>query len=248
MDNDIKFMQRALLLAGRGQGRVSPNPMVGCVIVKQGKVIAEGWHKVYGADHAEVDALKKAGARAKGACMYVTLEPCSHWGKTPPCVDAVIAGGLTRVVVAMQDPDPRTNGRSIRKMRAHGIEVAAGVCEAEARELNAAFIKHVVKKMPYVTAKTAQTMDGKVGTLSGKVKWITSSMTRARSKARRAEFDAIMVGVSTVLADDPCLCAPGKAMKKIVVDSSLRTPLDARLFKGALPGSLLLRIKRRRQR
>ena len=132
MTVDIKFMRRAMELARRAEGRTSPNPLVGCVIVKKGSVIAEGWHKVYGADHAEVDALKKAGAKARGAVMYVTLEPCAHWGKTPPCVDAVMAAGIRKVVVAMQDPNPLTNGKSIRQMRQHGIEVVTDVCRHEA--------------------------------------------------------------------------------------------------------------------
>ena len=146
--SDVLFMRRALVLARRGQGKVSPNPLVGCVIVKSGQVIAEGWHKRYGGDHAEVDALKKAGAKAKGATMFVTLEPCSHWGKTPPCVEAVLAAGIRKVVVATSDPNPVNNGRSLRILRRKGIEVVLGVCADEARALNPGFIKYITTGLP----------------------------------------------------------------------------------------------------
>ena len=230
MTSDQKFMQRAIMLAKRAAGRTSPNPLVGCVIVKSGKVVGEGWHKACGGDHAEVDALKKAGAKARGAVLYVTLEPCSHWGRTPPCVDAVLAAGIRKVVVAMQDPNPLVNGRSIRKMRSRGLEVVTGVCTAQARDMNLAFIKYILKKMPYVVAKIAQTMDGKAGIRCGQVPWITASATRTWAKAKRREFDAIVIGVNTVISDDPELNAPGKAIVKVVVDADLRTPLNARLF------------------
>ncbi len=240
MTADQKFMQRAILLAKRATGRTSPNPLVGCVIVKSGKVVAEGWHKACGGDHAEVDALKKVGARAKGATMYVTLEPCSHWGRTPPCVDAVLAAGIKNVVVAMKDPNPLTNGKSIRKMRSREIEVVTGVCAAEARAMNLAFIKYIVKKMPYVTAKIAQTMDGQAGLRSGQVPWITAPETRAWARSKRHEYDAIVVGVRTVLTDDPQLEAPGKAIVKVVIDSCLRTPPEARLFKNVVRGQVIM--------
>ncbi len=245
MTIDLKFMQRAIALAKRATGRTSPNPLVGCVIVKSGKVVAEGWHKACGGDHAEVDALKKAGVRAKGATMYVTLEPCAHWGRTPPCVDAVLAAGITKVVVAMKDPNPLTNGKSIRKMRAQGIEVVTGVCLSEAEEMNLAFIKYILKKMPYVTAKSAQTMDGYAGLRSGQVPWITSSATRERARVRRREFDAIIAGVNTVLADDPRLDASDKAIVKVIIDSRLRTPLKARLLKGTEPGQVIVAVTRK---
>ena len=240
MTPDIKFMQRAIILAKRATGRTSPNPLVGCVIVKNGKVIAEGWHKVCGADHAEVDALKKAADKARGATMYVTLEPCSHWGRTPPCVDAVLAAGIKKVVVAMKDPNPLTNGRSIRKMRARGLEVVTGVCAVEARDMNLAFIKYILKKMPHVTAKIAQTMDGKAGLRSGQVPWITSPATRERARLKRDGFDAIVIGINTVLLDDPRLNAPGKAIVKVVLDSHLRMPLKARIFENTLRGQVII--------
>ena len=240
MTSDQKFMQRAIILAKRAAGRTSPNPLVGCVIVKSGKVVAEGWHKACGGDHAEADALKKVGAKARGATMYVTLEPCSHWGRTPPCVDAVLAAGIRKVVVAMQDPNPLVNGRSIRKMRSRGLEVVTGVCTADARDMNLAFIKYISKKMPYVVAKIAQTMDGKAGIRRVQVPWITAPATRIWAKAKRSGFDAIVVGVNTVLTDDPGLNAPGKAIVKVVVDDDLRTPLKAKIFKGTKAGQIVM--------
>jgi diaminohydroxyphosphoribosylaminopyrimidine deaminase / 5-amino-6-(5-phosphoribosylamino)uracil reductase len=239
MITDVKHMNRALALACRAAGRTSPNPMVGCVIVRRGRVIAEGWHKFCGGDHAEVDALKNAGARAKGADMYVTLEPCAHTGRTPPCVDAVIAAGIRRIIIAMKDPDPRTCGRSIKKLRSHGIEVVTGVGEEQAREINAAFIKYMTSGLPYVVAKSAQSMDGKVGTRSGRIRWITAPATRMAGRARRSGFDAIVVGVNTVLADDPALDAPGKRIVKVIVDTTLRIPLKARIFAGTVPGQVI---------
>ena len=242
---DEKFMQRAITLARRGEGRTSPNPLVGSVIAREGKVIAEGWHKVCGGDHAEVDALKKAGARAKGATMYVTLEPCAHWGRTPPCVDAVLAAGIKRIVIAMQDPNPLTRGKSIRKLRARGVDVVVGVGQADAKASNLAFIKYIRCAMPYVVAKVAQTMDGKAGTRSGRVRWITSEATRARARQRRCSFDAIVVGVNTILADDPGLDAPGRTITKVIVDSRLRTPPDAACFKGMGRGQVILATTRK---
>jgi diaminohydroxyphosphoribosylaminopyrimidine deaminase/5-amino-6-(5-phosphoribosylamino)uracil reductase len=248
MTSDLQFMQRAVMLAKRATGRTSPNPLVGCVIVKNGKLIAEGWHKVCAGDHAEVDALKKAGVKTKGATMYVTLEPCAHWGRTPPCVDAVLAAGIKKIVVAMKDPNPLTNGKSIRKMRSRGLEVVTGVGASEARDMNLAFIKYISKKMPYVVAKLAQTMDGKAGICRGQVPWITSSATRARAREKRKEFDAIVVGVNTVMADDPGLNAPGKAIVKVVVDARLRMPLKAKLLKEAKPGQIIIATTRKASR
>jgi diaminohydroxyphosphoribosylaminopyrimidine deaminase/5-amino-6-(5-phosphoribosylamino)uracil reductase len=235
-------MARAMTLARRGAGRTSPNPMVGCVIVKAGKVIGEGWHKVYGGPHAEVNALAQAGADAAGATMYVTLEPCAHHGRTPPCVEAVIAAGFKRIVVAMRDPNPLTNGKSLAKMRHNGIAVDVGVGEAQAREMNAAFIKYMTQKMPYVVGKIAQTMDGKAGVRGEKTCWITTPATRAAARALRSGFDAIVAGIGTVLADDPRLEAPGKAIVKVIVDSRLRLPLTSRLFKGVQPGQVIVAV------
>ncbi len=245
MTRDERYMHRALALALRGAGRTAPNPMVGCLLVKAGRVIAEGWHQCCGGDHAEVDALKKAGGKACGATAYVTLEPCAHQGRTPPCVEALLAAGIARVVVAMLDPNPRTNGKSVEKLRASGVTVLTGVCENEARQLNVAFIKYITAAMPHVTVKTAQTIDGKAGTRSGQVKWITSPDTRLKAKERRNDFDAIVVGVDTVIADDPQLDAPGRALVKVVVDSTLRMPVEAKLFNGVRPGQVIVAVTRR---
>ena len=240
ISNDVHVMKRAIALARRGLGHTSPNPMVGCVIVKGGKVIAEDWHKFCGSAHAEVGALKKAGARARGATMYVTLEPCSHWGRTPPCVEAILKAGIRKVVVPMADPNPVNNGKSLRILRAKGIKVVTGVCEKEARALNSAFIKYITTGRPFVTAKTAQTLDGKIASGKGDSKWITAGATRAFARKKRDEFDAILVGINTVLADDPRLNAPSKRLWKVVVDSKLRTPERARIFSGAGRGQVII--------
>ncbi|MBF0123216.1 MAG: bifunctional diaminohydroxyphosphoribosylaminopyrimidine deaminase/5-amino-6-(5-phosphoribosylamino)uracil reductase RibD, partial [Candidatus Omnitrophica bacterium] len=214
-------MKRAISIAQRAAGRTSPNPLVGCVIVKNGRVIAEGWHRRCGADHAEVEALKKAGERACGATMYATLEPCSHWGRTPPCVDAVLKAGIKKVVVAMIDPNPVNNGKSLTILRKHGVSVVLGICEDVARAINRPFIKHMTEKMPFVVAKIAQSLDGKTSMPSGQPRWITAPKTRLWAKKKRDLFDAIMVGVNTVIEDDPRLDAPSKSLKKVIVDSTL---------------------------
>lgn len=233
MGHDVVFMKRAIALAGKAQGKTSPNPVVGCVIVKDGQVIAEGWHKRCGGDHAEVMALKKAGAQARGAAMYVTLEPCSHWGRTPPCVEAVMNAGIKKVVVAMTDPNPVNDGKSLRILKKNGVTVVSGVCEREARDMNRPFIKYITKKMPFIVAKIAQSLDGKTAMRPGFSPWITAEETRLWAKKKRDQFDAILVGVNTVIEDDPELNAPSKRLKKIVVDSRLRIPEQARILKGA---------------
>ena len=229
--DDIFYMQVAITLAQRAAGKTSPNPLVGCVIVKKGKVVAQGWHRRCGADHAEVDALKKAGVRAQGATMYVTLEPCSHWGRTPPCVDAVMRAGIKKVIVAMIDPNPINNGKGVEILRENGVEVIVGVCGEESRAMNRPFIKHMIQKMPFVVAKIAQSIDGKTAMPSGQPRWITAPATRLWARKKRDLFDAIMVGVNTVIEDDPKLDAPSKSLKKIIVDSTLRIPETAKIFK-----------------
>ena len=234
-------MQRALELAKRGVGKTSPNPMVGAVIVKNKRIIAEGWHPYCGADHAEMIALKKAGDKARGARLYLTLEPCHHFGLTPPCVDAVIKSGVREVVIAMKDPNPLTNGKSIAKLKRAGIKVSVGLLEKEVRRLNEAFIKYIMTKMPFVVAKTAQTLDGKIATATGDSQWITSEETRAFAHLMRDEFDAICVGINTVLRDDPELNGvKKKILKKIVIDSQLRTPLSARFLKKRYLGQCIM--------
>lgn len=230
---DINFMQHALDLARKGVGKTSPNPAVGCVIVKKGKVVGEGWHKKCGGPHAEIFALREAGKNAFGATMYVTLEPCSYQGRTPPCVDQVIASGVKRVVIAMKDPGPRVRGRSIKKMQWAGIDVQVGILEKEAKDLNRAFCKCIIKGIPLVTAKTAQTLDGKIAAANGHSKWITSAQARKYTHQQRDQFDAILVGINTVLKDNPELnpTLKSKPWTKIVLDSRLRISSNARLLK-----------------
>ena len=197
-------MRRALELAERGRYSVSPNPMVGCVIVRNEQLIAEGWHRRAGEPHAEIEALKQ-DADPRGGTMYVTLEPCSHEGRTPPCVDKVIASGVSRVIVAMTDPNDLVNGRGIAALRAAGIEVITGVCEPEARRLNEKFAWAMSQKMPFVLLKAAITLDGKLATVGRDSQWISSEEARAKSLAIREEYDAILVGSGTVKADNPRL-------------------------------------------
>lgn len=231
--SDIFYMRHALGLAVRSSGRTSPNPMVGAVVVKGDRIIAEGYHKRAGLAHAEVIALRRAGARARGARLYVTLEPCAHYGRTPPCVDRVIASGVREVIVAMRDPNPLTNGRGIHLLKQRGITVRVGVCADEARRINAPFIKYITTGLPYVTVKIAQSLDGKVSSRTRHSQWITSARSRELAHRQRQNFDAIMAGIGTVLADDPCLAASGTRQPvKVIADTRLRTPVNARLFSG----------------
>jgi diaminohydroxyphosphoribosylaminopyrimidine deaminase/5-amino-6-(5-phosphoribosylamino)uracil reductase len=228
-----KYMRRALFLARRGLGKTGPNPAVGCVIVKDGKVVGEGWHKRAGTPHAEVHALAQAGASAKNADVYVTLEPCAHFGKTPPCADALIEAGVARVYAGMVDPNPRVSGRGLEKLRAAGIVATAGILEDACRVVNEPFIKHVTTGLPFVILKSALTLDGKSATAEGDARWITNERTRRYVHKLRSQVDAIMVGVGTVIADDPQLTARipgGKDPLRVVVDSKLKAPLSAKLF------------------
>ncbi|MBI5150871.1 MAG: bifunctional diaminohydroxyphosphoribosylaminopyrimidine deaminase/5-amino-6-(5-phosphoribosylamino)uracil reductase RibD [Candidatus Omnitrophica bacterium] len=245
--SDEYFMRKALALAAKGKGRTSPNPMVGAVIVKGDRVVAGGWHKRCGTDHAEIVALKKAGARARGAKLYVTLEPCFHYGRTPPCVDKIIESGIREVVIAMVDPNPLTRGKSIAKLRRAGIKTTVGVLRAQAAKMNEAFEKYIRHKMPFTAAKCAQTLDGKIATAGGQSRWITSAPARAYAHRVRDEFDAICVGVNTVLRDDPRLNGQrqDKRLKKIIVDSSLRTPWNARLFAGVDPADCFIAVTKK---
>ncbi|HEX8171179.1 MAG TPA: bifunctional diaminohydroxyphosphoribosylaminopyrimidine deaminase/5-amino-6-(5-phosphoribosylamino)uracil reductase RibD [Thermoanaerobaculia bacterium] len=202
--NDEEFMRRALFLAEQGRYSVSPNPMVGCVIVRDGAVIAEGWHRRAGEPHAEIEALRNCDD-ARGATMYVTLEPCAHHGRTPPCSEAVIAAGIARVVVAMRDPNDLVDGRGLEALRNAGIEVTSGVLESEARRLNEIFVWSASQKLPFVLLKAAITLDGKLATVARDSQWITSEAAREASLALREEYDAILVGSGTVSADNPRL-------------------------------------------
>ena len=235
---DLAMMHAALALARRGLGTVWPNPSVGCVIVKDRHVIGRGWTGRGGRPHGETEALRRAGAAARGASAYVTLEPCSHWGKTPPCADALIAAGLRRVVIARQDPDPRVAGSGIEALRKAGLAVEAGLCAAEAAELNAGFLQRIRLGRPLVTLKLATSLDGRIATASGESRWITGPAARERAHLLRATHDAILVGTDTVLADDPQLTCrlPGLADRspvRIVIDRQLRVPPTARIIAEA---------------
>ena len=238
---DESYMREALRIAEYARGRTSPNPLVGAVIVRDGTIVASGWHRAAGEPHAEIHALRMAGELARGATLYVTLEPCAHHGRTGPCAEAVIAAGLARVVIALSDPNPLVAGRGIHLLTAAGIEVTTGICEDEARRQNEIFLKWVTTKRPFVTLKTAMTLDGKIASHTGASQWITGAAARARVHAYRNEYDAILVGIGTVLADDPSLTTrlehgTGKNPLRIVLDSEARTPLDAKLVAdGAAP-------------
>jgi diaminohydroxyphosphoribosylaminopyrimidine deaminase / 5-amino-6-(5-phosphoribosylamino)uracil reductase len=208
--NDIESMNRALELAARGRGRVEPNPMVGAILVTDGKIVGEGWHEQFGQAHAEINALRQAGDRAKGADLFVTLEPCCHFGKTPPCTEAVIAAGVRRVVAAMLDPFPRVAGRGASILKEAGIAFEVGVGEVVARELNAPYLKRLRAGRPFVHAKWAMTLDGKIATHTGESKWITGEKARAKVHELRGLMDAIVVGAGTLRADDPLLTARPK--------------------------------------
>ncbi len=234
---DREFMQQALDLAIKGRGYVEPNPMVGCLIVRRGTILGRGYHRRFGGPHAEVYALRQAGANARGTTAYVSLEPCSHVGKTPPCTDALIRAGVRRVVVAMRDPNPLVAGRGIRKLRAAGIRVETGLLRAEAAALNAPFITFHRDHRPYIIFKWAQSIDGKIATRSGDSKWISSRASRVKGHALRARVDAVLVGVGTVIADDPDLTArlsrPRRIATRVILDPNLRIPIHARLVKTA---------------
>ncbi len=231
-------MDAALHLARRGLGNAWPNPAVGCVLVKDGRVVGRGWTQPGGRPHAETEALARAGDLARGATAYVTLEPCSHHGRTPPCCDALIRAGVARVVVAMRDPDPRVDGRGLNRLRAAGIVVEEGPGEAEARAMQAGFLKRITEGLPLVTLKLASTLDGRIATAAGESRWITGPAARRAVHALRARHDAVLVGSGTVLADDPELTCriPGMErapMLRVVADARLRTPPDAKLVRTA---------------
>jgi len=231
-------MSAALGLARRGLGRVWPNPAVGCVLVRDGRVVGRGWTQPGGRPHAESEALARAGAAARGAAAYVSLEPCSHHGQTPPCAEALVAAGIRRAVVALTDPDPRVSGRGISRLEAAGIPVSLGLLGAEAAELNAGFLSVVREGRPLVTWKTATTLDGRIATREGESRWITGEAARERAHLLRAGYDAIVVGIGTAAADDPELTCrlPGleaASPVRVVIDGRLRLPLTSRLVSGA---------------
>lgn len=235
---DIGHMRAALGLAARGLGNVWPNPTVGCVLVKDGHVVGRGWTQPGGHPHAETEALRRAGAAARGACAYVTLEPCCHHGKTAPCSDALIEAGISRAVVAIEDPDQRVRGRGIKALQESGIDVVVGTCGDAATALNAGFLKRIERGLPLVTLKVATTLDGKIATHSGESQWITGEAARARVHLMRAAHDAVMIGAGTASADDPELTCrlpglEGRSPVRVVLDGRLRTPLTNKLVSSA---------------
>lgn len=242
---DDFWMHRALELAERGRGYVEPNPLVGAVLVRDGVLVGEGWHQRYGQAHAEINALAAAGSAARGAALYVTLEPCCHHGKTPPCTEALLRAGIRRVVVAMRDPFPAVAGQGLAQLRAAGVEVAVGVGEAAARCLNAPYLKLLRTGRPYVHAKWAMTWDGKLATRSGDSQWISGQASRRRVHELRGRMDAILVGIGTVLADDPLLTArpPGpRTPLRIVLDRQARLPRASRLAQTARTVPVLVAV------
>lgn len=232
MNKHQNYMEQALRLALKAKGKTSPNPLVGALVVKNGRIIAGGYHEKAGLPHAEVAALDEAGKAAKGATLYVTLEPCSHFGRTPPCVDKIIRSGIKEVVVGMIDPNPLNNGKGINVLRQHKINVEVGFCEDKLKKINEAFIKYITRRLPFVTVKVGQSLDGKVATRSGDSKWITSDLSRNFARSLRADYDAVMIGINTVLRDNPQLDAwfAKRQPKKIIVDSQLSTPQNSHIF------------------
>jgi len=242
MMTDLEYMQHAIRLASKGIYTTDPNPSVGCVIVKDGEVVGEGWHQRAGEGHAEVNALRQAGDKAKDATVFVTLEPCSHTGKTPPCADALVAAGVKKVVAAMADPNPLVSGNGLKKLSDAGIDVESGLLEAQARELNPGFIKRMESGRPFVRVKMAMSLDGRTAMASGESKWISSEASRIDVQRLRAQSSAVLTGIGTVLADDPSMNVRLTAEelgieeellrqpKRIVLDSQLQMPSKAKIF------------------
>jgi diaminohydroxyphosphoribosylaminopyrimidine deaminase/5-amino-6-(5-phosphoribosylamino)uracil reductase len=243
-----EYMKLAIKLAKKGRGSTNPNPMVGSVIVKNDKILATGFHKRAGLPHAEIAALNRAGERARGAILYVNLEPCRHYGRTSPCTKTIIQAGIKEVYCAMPDPNPLNNGKGIEELRKNGVRVKVGILEEESRKLNEVFIKFITQRMPFVTVKVAQSLDGKITTRTGESKWISSKNSRLLGKRLRSEVDAIVVGVDTIIKDNPLLNRkpltanrkPHKIYYKIILDSKLRISPKARIFSKESLGKVIL--------
>jgi diaminohydroxyphosphoribosylaminopyrimidine deaminase/5-amino-6-(5-phosphoribosylamino)uracil reductase len=244
---DGTFMRRALALAERGRGLTSPNPMVGAVVVRDGEVVGEGFHAQAGAPHAEIEALRAAGPRARGATLYVTLEPCNHHGRTPPCAPSVLAAGVARVVAAVADPNPFVPGGGAAALRAAGIAVETGLLAHEAMEQNRVFMTAMRERRPHVTLKAGMTADGKIADVHGGARWITGEEARAEAHRQRSECDAIVVGIATVLSDDPALTVRlgrpwPREPYRVVLDTSARTPAGAQMIVGATPARAIVAV------
>ena len=235
-DEDIHYMKMAVSLAGKGAGHVSPNPMVGAVIVKDGRVISRGWHKVFGGLHAETDALASCTESPAGATMYVTLEPCCHYGKQPPCTSVIIKAGISRVVVGMTDPNPLVGGKGISILREHGIEVSTGLLEKEIRYQNRIFLKYITQRRPWTVLKWAMTLDGRIAAASGDSRWVSCEESRYYVHTLRGRYMGIMAGIGTVLADNPMLNCRTDGMRqpvRIIVDSHASLPEDSAIVRTA---------------
>jgi diaminohydroxyphosphoribosylaminopyrimidine deaminase / 5-amino-6-(5-phosphoribosylamino)uracil reductase len=230
--NHEYYMHQAIQLSLKARGMTSPNPLVGAVVVKDDKIVGKGYHRKAGTAHAEIIALDQAKKKARGATMYVTLEPCAHFGRTPPCVNRIISSGIKQVVVGMIDPNPLNNGKGLNILKMHNIQVETGVCKDDVEDINEVFVKYITTRMPFVTIKVAQSIDGKIATRTGESKWISSDISRNYSHRIRQYYDAIIVGVNTVLRDNPRLDVwfSSKQPVKVIVDSKLSTPDTANIF------------------
>jgi diaminohydroxyphosphoribosylaminopyrimidine deaminase/5-amino-6-(5-phosphoribosylamino)uracil reductase len=243
-ERDIYFMQKAIRLARKGAGSVSPNPLVGAVVVKNNKIISEGFHRKAGLAHGEAEALDKAGLYAQKATLYVNLEPCCYFGRTPPCLDKIIKAGIKRVVIATKDPNPKVDGRSIRKLRDHKIEVTNGVCREEAKKINEVFFKNMKERLPFVVAKTAQTLDGKIATSLGQSKWITTDKSRKFSRKLRDRYDAVLIGAKTLREDNPKLNGLKKKPYKVIISSSLDLPKNSYILKNFADKTIIFTLSK----
>jgi len=234
---DTLYMKEALKLAGRGRGKTSPNPMVGAVLVKDGRIVGRGYHRSFGAPHAEAEAIGAAGSAARGSTLYVSLEPCCHYGHTPPCTDAIIGAGIERVVAGVVDPNPVVNGRGLERLRSAGIDTRVGLLEKETRSLNRAYFKYHLEGLPYVVLKIASTADGRIAARGGESQWITGDSSRRKDHRLRAEFDAVLVGKGTVRRDDPTLTVrhvKGRSPRRVILDSGFSLELDRKVFRDGL--------------
>lgn len=233
MSNDEKYMRMAIRLAEKAQGRTSPNPVVGAVIVKNNRIVGRGYHKKAGLPHAEVNALKQAGKTAKGATLYVSLEPCDHFGRTAPCTDAIIKSGIKKVVIGMKDPNPLNNGKGIKKLKDQGIKVVISGIQKEAESINRPYLKFITKRLPFITVKVAQSLDGKIATKTGDSKWISSEDSRRYVHWLRSKADAVMVGANTVIRDDPLLLSKlskDRQPARIIINGNSRIPAKSKIF------------------
>ncbi|MBM3248284.1 MAG: bifunctional diaminohydroxyphosphoribosylaminopyrimidine deaminase/5-amino-6-(5-phosphoribosylamino)uracil reductase RibD [Candidatus Omnitrophica bacterium] len=242
MKKDEFYMDLAMRLALKAKGKTSPNPVVGALLVKNNRIISEGFHRKAGEAHAEIVALRKAKENAKDSTLFVTLEPCSHFGRTPPCVVEIIKNKIKKVIIGMQDPNPINNGKSIQILRSQGIDVKVGCLEDRIKPINEDFTKYITQKLPFVTVKVAQSLDGKIAADSGDSKWITSDKSRSVSHDLRGFYDAILVGINTVLNDDPLLNCADKEKKffKVIVDSNLKIPPKAKILSGISYGKVVI--------